>query len=898
MMKSVLYKLNVFIIVSCSILTLVGIKTNGVQAYTPPNLKIYEQVDTEFRAVWVATVYNLDIPKLKSTSTEDIEIWKNAYLTILDDAQAAHMNAIIFQIRPCNDAFYPSKYNPWSEYLYSYGENPGFDPLQWMIEVTHARGMEYHAWMNPYRASVSSEIKIVEQSGTIRHVIDYDDSELQEYKKRYFASLKEKGEIAFDGTLIDNPVFATEEELEHNVVLGTEEKFVLNPALDETIEHLENTIREVIENYEIDGIHFDDYFYPYTATYSSIGTNANFKGKSFSTEPIIDYADYQDYVSRGGVLSIYNWRRDNINRLIENLSIMIRELNTTKERPCAFGISPAGRWAPSIESCPAGSERGAEGGMSGSCYNYYSYSDLYADTKKWVDEEWVDYILPQVYSQLGGSYEEVVKWWSKEMADSPVKLYIGSPLYQQDEWGSNLEVYNQIRYNQSEGHRVDGYSMYDYTSMTKGKGKSGINSIVKYLWKCQALTPIYKGYTYQNSVSDIAKEKIIQKVDDDTLRIEYHMISDAKAYGLYKFTMEDITDSSNYTADKLVSMNLQGCDYFTLSSYDENATYVIVTYAMDNSLHIGKKVDFTTIIENQPPIIEVLELPKEVLVEQPIQAKFRITDRDSEDSVSFQIYLIRGISEVLCVEQTGIEEDIVVNVKGFFVETEGLKFKIIATDGKAETMLITDYFDVVESCTTHSPISEATCTEDSVCSMCGNVIQPALGHEISEWKIETEASCTSEGKRYKECTRCGEKIEEETIAKKEHEWKEADCTTPKTCTICGQTEGEALGHEISEWKIETEASCTSEGKRYKECTRCGEKIEEETIAKKEHEWEEATTERPKTCRNCGETEGEKLVIPEVPISKKGCRKSSISIIWNMIVLSTITIIIVRKRSRI
>ena len=186
---------------------------------------------------------------------------------------------------------------------------------------------------------------------------------------------------------------------------------------------------------------------------------------------------------------------------------------------------------------------------------------------------------------------------------------------------------------------------------------------------------------------------------------------------------------------------------------------------------------------------------------------------------------------------------------------------------------------------------EADCTTPKTCTICGQTEGEALGHEISEWKIETEASCTREGKRYKECTRCGEKIEEETIAKKEHEWKEADCTTPKTCTICGQTEGEALGHEISEWKIETEASCTSEGKRYKECTRCGEKIEEETIAKKEHEWEEATTERPKTCRNCGETQGEKLAEEK----KKGCKKSAISIILSSIVVVCTSIYIIRKK---
>ena len=124
-------------------------------------------------------------------------------------------------------------------------------------------------------------------------------------------------------------------------------------------------------------------------------------------------------------------------------SEIIRENNKTKDVPCSFGISPAGRWAPSPESCPAGSPRPAEGGMSGSCGNYYSYSDLFADTKKWVDEEWIDYLLPQVYSELGGGYDEVIDWWSKEMKDSPVKLYAGTALYQIDTWGDTLEIYYQ-----------------------------------------------------------------------------------------------------------------------------------------------------------------------------------------------------------------------------------------------------------------------------------------------------------------------------------------------------------------------------------------------------------------------------------------------------------------------
>lgn len=910
-MKTLVKKFFLLVVVMTSLFVMTSnFEGKGVSAYTPSNLKKYQQVDTEFRAVWVATVYNLDIPRIKGKSDVEINAWKDYYLSILDNAQAANMNAIIFQIRPCNDAFYPSKYNPWSEYLYSYGENPGFDPLEWMIQVTHERGMEYHAWMNPYRASVSSEIDIVNQSGTIRSVIDYDDTALQEYKKSYFGSLKARGDTAYDGSKIDNPVFATGEKLVHNVVLGTEEKFVLNPALEETVQHLENTIREVIENYEIDGIHFDDYFYPYTATYSNLGTNANFKGKSFSTEPIIDYADYQLYKKSGGNLSIYDWRRENINRLIQNLSEMITQLNANKKRPCAFGISPAGRWAPSIESCPAGSERGAVGGMSGSCNNYYSYSDLYADTKKWVDERWIDYILPQVYSQLGGSYEEVVKWWSEAMVDSPVKLYIGSPLYQHDAWKTNSEVYNQIWYNQSEGHRVDGYSMYDYKSMTEGRGKNGINDIRKYLWKYNALSPVYNRYQYSSTVSSLAKEKVIRKNDDSSYRIEYDLISDAKGYGLYKFHTEDITDLNNYTPDKLVALNLQGCDYFELTSYDPTMNYVIVTYSMNNTFYVGEKVDFSNIVENKPPVIEIMESPLEILIEEEISIKFRITDLDN-DPLTYKIYLVNGSNPSLIEEKTVETEEIVVKIKGYFVPMKNLFFKIVASDGRMETTLESTKFNIVETCTNHIPNQEATCTVSSKCVKCGKLIKKALGHSESEWITDQEATCISDGVRHIECTRCHEILLEEPIHQLNH--LEGDVIIDKlpSCKEKGQSHTECLhchqrlttttipelGHIESEWMVDKESTCKEEGLKHKECSKCGEIVIEEQIEKREHTWVDATIESPKKCIVCGETIGDKLQVADPISKKKNCKKDAALTIMSMIVMAVSLCIIIRKRNK-
>ena len=120
------------------------------------SLDSYQQEESDMRAVWVATVSNLNISPQSGKGEAAINQWKNYYLEILDTAEASNLNTINFQIRPNNDAFYPSKYNPWSTFLTADGSDPGWDPLKWMIEVTHARGMEYHAWLNPYRTSVSS----------------------------------------------------------------------------------------------------------------------------------------------------------------------------------------------------------------------------------------------------------------------------------------------------------------------------------------------------------------------------------------------------------------------------------------------------------------------------------------------------------------------------------------------------------------------------------------------------------------------------------------------------------------------------------------------------------------------------------------------------------------------
>ena len=818
-MKKKIVLLSIFLL---TISTLLIVKSKNVIAYTGADkLKNYQQVDTEFRGVWVATVYNLDMKKQKGTNAEAINEWKNRYLTILDTAKANNLNAIIFQIRPCNDAFYPSEYNPWSEYLCGYGVNPGWDPLEWMIEVTHEYGLEYHAWLNPYRATVSSNVSIIEKSGTIRNVVDYDDQKLQADKKSVFGSLKNRAGKTPSGSDYQNPVFSEGKQLEHNVVLGAEDKYVLNPAASETIEHLENTIEEIITNYNIDGIHFDDYFYPYTATYSSIGTVKEYKGLSFSTEPKIDYADYQAYKTAGGELSLYNWRRENVNKLISNLSKLVRDKNAQKETPCAFGISPAARWAPSLEACSANPERGAEGGMSGSCNNYYSYSDLYADTKKWVDEEWIDYILPQAYTKLGSGYEEIVRWWSEAVKNSKTKLYIGTATYQLDSWNDVSEVYYQIRYNQSEKLNVSGYVMYDYTSLTKGKGKIGINLVTRGCFKNDALTPIYSTYNYKNTVEELSTIKKIIASEENAYDVLVEKVNDAKAYAIYQFDDIESIKTENCLASNMVAMNLNSDDALSIKKYDETKIYVLATISKSNTIYIGETIDFTKNI-NHVPTVTITDLKSEYLLNDSVNFNITIDDVD-KDILDVKVYAVIGKNEQM-IRSNQFESGIIkINWNhNISTDTNGISIKVVVNDGFNEVTYTSEKFKLVEYCSQHS-------------------------------------------------------------------FEPADCTTPKTCSLCGYEEGEPLGHDLEHHEGK-DATCTSAGyEEYDTCKRCDYTTYQE-IPARGHEWVDATTEAPKTCTRCKETVGEKL-----PTEKKNCKnKKTILTIVSLVSLSMTLITIKRK----
>ena len=327
----------------------------------------------EFRAVWIATVANIDWPK---NNIDNIEKEKADFIEILDTYKKLNYNAVIVQIRSVGDAFYPSELAPWSRYLTGkegQAPNPYYDPLAWMITQAHARGFEFHAWMNPYRATMDLKTEIL--------------SPKHDFFKHPDWMIKYGG------------------------------KYYYNPALPEVQNHLVAIVDEVVRNYDIDAIHFDDYFYPYKV-----------KGEVFN-----DSAAFQKY---NGGLSIDDWRRSNVNNLVKCVSLSIKNIKPWVQ----FGISPFGVWRnKSVD--PKGSE--TEAGQT-------NYDDLYADPMAWMENSWIDYLVPQLYWSLDhpkASYSKLLKWWSENSKNTAI--YIGNGTYKintdsDKKWNNPNEIPNQI----------------------------------------------------------------------------------------------------------------------------------------------------------------------------------------------------------------------------------------------------------------------------------------------------------------------------------------------------------------------------------------------------------------------------------------------------------------------
>ena len=297
----------------------------------------------EFRGVWIAAVANIDWPSKPGLSTADA---KRELVVLLDRAKASGLNAVILQVRPAADALYASELEPWSEFLTGQqgrAPSPWWDPLKFAVDEAHRRGLELHAWFNPYRAKHPS----AKGPLSANHV-----------SNRRPASVKRYGTHLW-----------------------------MDPGEPVVREHTVRVILDVVRRYDIDGVHIDDYFYPYK--------ERDRQGRAIEFP---DSASYARYRYGGGILSRDDWRRENVDNLVQDLYKRIHQEKSWVK----FGVSPFGIWRPGFPQQVTG---------------FDAFAELYADARKWLREGWVDYFAPQLYwpvLQFNQSYPALLRWWTEQ----------------------------------------------------------------------------------------------------------------------------------------------------------------------------------------------------------------------------------------------------------------------------------------------------------------------------------------------------------------------------------------------------------------------------------------------------------------------------------------------------
>jgi len=353
----------------------------------------------EFRAAWVATVGNIDWPSRKTLTTQEQKV---ELLAILDRAVQLKLNAIIFQVRPACDAMYASRIEPWSEYLtgtMGKAPEPFYDPLAFAVEEAHKRGLELHAWFNPYRA----RLRATSSPASANHVSKTRPQLVRQY-----------GELLW-----------------------------LDPGDKAVQEYSLSVVMDVVKRYDVDGAHFDDYFYPYKVKDGS-GQDLDFP----------DDSSWQRF-GAGGMLSRADWRRENVNVFIQRVYQSIKAAKPWVK----FGVSPFGIWRPNNPPQIKG---------------FDAYASLYADSRKWLVNGWVDYFVPQLYWAIEPpeqSFPVLLRWWAEQNTKGRTlcpginSTKVGGRSQSRRGWEPE-EIVKQIRLSRTQ-HGVSGHVHWNMKSLMR-----------------------------------------------------------------------------------------------------------------------------------------------------------------------------------------------------------------------------------------------------------------------------------------------------------------------------------------------------------------------------------------------------------------------------------------------
>lgn len=417
------------------------------------------------RAVWIATVANIDWPS-RSGLTPDEQ--QREMVELLDMVKEYNLNTVILQVRPAADALFQSELEPWSQWLtgtQGKAPDPFYDPLDFTIRESRKRGLNIHLWLNPYRAEIDTA----------------------------------RNALAPDHPVRKNP--------EWFVSYGRLTWF--NPGIPQTRNHVARVVADLVRRYDMDAIHFDDYFYPYPVT----GVDFN-DLESFRRYP----RGFQPHQKEA-------WRRDNVDLIIQQLQDTIKSIKPWVE----FGISPFGVWR-NVADDPAGSNTRA--GVT-------NYDHLHADILKWQRKKWIDYVTPQLYWHIGmeaADYAILAQWWAENTHGCP--LYIGHGLYRLDEnspveaWRSAQEIGRQLDIIRATPN-ISG-SMFFSARHLRSNPLNLKKQLLNGHYRYQALAPVNPRIM---QITTEPPKNTIMTVDENQLRFSWNTHPDHKAYVMYRFRL-------------------------------------------------------------------------------------------------------------------------------------------------------------------------------------------------------------------------------------------------------------------------------------------------------------------------------------------------------------------------
>ena len=475
-------------------------------------LSVTAQQKREFRGAWIQCVNG----QFKGIGTETMQ---RTLSYQLDELQKDGCNAIIFQVRPECDALYESSLEPWSYYLTGQqGQRPTpyWDPLQWMIDQCHRRGMELHAWINPYRAKTKSPHQNASNHVIVRHP---------------------EWTFTYDGLTL------------------------LNPALRECRDYICDVVRDIVERYDIDGLHIDDYFYPYPVAGVEIPDEAQFRANS------------------NGIQDRGDWRRYNVNLYIKQMYETIH-----KAKPWVkFGVSPFGIYR-NQKSDPNGSRTNG----------LQNYDQLYADVLLWDANGWMDYCVPQLYWEIGhkaADYDELIRWWDRHLTRTP--LYIGEDV---ERTVKHPDPANKNRHQlaakmalHAELPRVKGTVLWYAKAAVDNVGNYG-TSLRNNYWRTPALQPLMP---HIDKKAPKAPRKLKVVTMDDGERVLCWKAprgkgwkNEATRYVVYRFAHGEKVDISD--ASKIVKIT-SDCLYIIPSGQQGRYTYVVTALDRMQNESKGKK---------------------------------------------------------------------------------------------------------------------------------------------------------------------------------------------------------------------------------------------------------------------------------------------------------------------